>query len=163
MIDASHYTDKDFKQRSLFALPMAIQRPLDFDLEGARILWRAVPVRFDDGLIVVTLDGVEHQFEHPIKDVLTKISNGKRVTAAWLKGNFRELELFDFINVFARGKYVLNALEAGCAPEELMAATLTEMEMASRMKDAQRRARAVQKLCRAIGRCGFASVIVRAN
>ncbi len=144
-------------QQDLFALPAAVQMPVAFDDEGSGILWRAVPVRFEDGSLIVELGGVDHEFRHPITEVLAKIIAGERFTVEWLNANAYDLELFDFVNVFARGEHVLNALEVGVTANALMTEWLAEMARASRLKDAGRRAKAVERICRFIGRGGFVS------
>lgn len=134
---------------------LAVQQPFEFGEFGDSVLRPSTPVRFEAELIIVTIDGIEHQFDHPVGALLSKIVNGERFNVALLKREFYALQLFDFVNVFSRTKYVLGTLEFGRPPQELMAAKLNGMAMASRWRDARQRARFVRLFCEAIGRCGF--------
>lgn len=136
-------------------LPRCQVQPFEYGASGTRTLQPPVPVRFDDGTVVVTVGGTDHLLDHPVGAVLSKIVRGEQFTAAEMQGKFWELGLFDFVNIFAGTENVLGALEVGCPPQKLMAAKLNGMAMASRFKDAGQRERFVRNFCLAIGRCGF--------
>ena len=118
-------------------------------------------MRFEAGQIVVTIDGIDHEFAHPVGAVLSRIIDGDRFSAAELRRDFYALRLFDFVDAFARTEYVLTALEFGRTPDELMVRTLNGMAMVTRFKDAGQRARYVRNFCKTIGRCGFAPAEVQ--
>jgi hypothetical protein len=143
------------------AKQFATQQPFEFDEFGVRLLRPLVPVRFEDGLFIVTLDGIEHEFAHPVGAVLSRIIDGDRFSAAEVTRDFYTLQLADFVNVFASTDHVLAALEFGRTPDELMAAKLNGMAMAARWHDAGQRARYVRNFCKTIGRCGFAPAEVQ--
>lgn len=135
--------------------PIATLQPFEFGALGARLRRPATPVRFDSPLLAVTIDGIEHQFDHPVGEVLSKIVGGERFSVTHLQRAFYALRMLDFVDIFSSTKYVLGALEVGCPPQTLMASKLNGMVMASRWRDAGQRARFVQRFCAAISSCGF--------